>query len=168
MLPNFFLNLIFFINFLQVTIVILFNQLLGYVLAYLVFHTGDLLRFEVSRELPSFPKVMRDLIVCMFGQEILFYYSHRLLHYKFLYKFIHKTHHEYQTPYSLTAIYCHPIEHVLSNVVPVITGFVIVKCHVTTALLWLTIVITTTIGDHSGYHLPFLHSSELHDYHHLK
>lgn len=152
----------------QVITIVLFNQLIGYVLAYFVFYYGDLLSLKVSRSLPTFPKVMLDLVICLLCQEIGFYYSHRLLHSKMLYKRLHKLHHEYQAPYGLTAIYCHPIEHILSNILPVVAAFPVLKCHVSTALLWFTIVLTTTINDHSGYHLPFLHSAELHDYHHLK
>lgn len=152
----------------QVITIVLFNQLIGYVLAYFVFCCGDLLNLKVSRSLPSFSKVMFDLVICLLCQEIGFYYSHRLLHSKMLYKRLHKLHHKYQAPYGLTAIYCHPIEHILSNILPVVAAFPVLKCHVSTALLWITIALTTTINDHSGYHLPFLHSSELHDYHHLK
>lgn len=111
---------------------------------------------------------MLDLIVCMFTQEIIFYYSHRALHHKALYKLIHKKHHEYKSPTAITAIYCNPLEHVLSNLLPVAAAFPFLKCHVSTALLWLTIVVVTTLNDHCGHHLPFLHSSELHDYHHLR
>lgn len=152
----------------QLIKVVLFNQFLTYAVAYLLSFNGNFLGLQVTRELPSFSKVMLDLIVCMFCYEIFFYYTHRLLHHKSIYKMIHKVHHEYQTPIGISAIYCHPIEHLLSNIIPVVIGFPLMKCHPVTALLWLNIVIVTTINDHSGYHLPFLHSSELHDYHHLK
>jgi methylsterol monooxygenase len=42
------------------------------------------------------------------------------------------------------------------------------KSHIATAALWVSIVIVTTLNDHAGFHFPFLHSSELHDYHHFK
>jgi methylsterol monooxygenase len=34
--------------------------------------------------------------------------------------------------------------------------------------LWLFIAVFVTIQVHSGYHFPFLPSSEFHDFHHLK
>lgn len=50
-------------------------------------------------------------------------------------------------------MYCNPIEHVSSNLLPVIAGFPMVNCHVATAALWITIVIVTTLNDHSGFHV---------------
>lgn len=43
-----------------------------------------------------------------------------------------------------------------------------VNAPLSTSWVWFTITIITTLGDHSGYHMPFLHSPEFHDYHHLK
>lgn len=67
----------------------------------------------------------------------------------------------------LTLRYSSPVENLLSNVAPVVMAFPFLQSHVLTALLWISIAIITTLNDHSGHHLPFLHSSEIHDYHHV-
>lgn len=144
------------------------NEIVGLLLSlYFYYYQDNWLNVRVSRELPNFSIVMRDLLVCFSCQEIIFYYSHRLLHYRWFYA-LHKQHHEFVTPVCITAMYAGTIEHIFSNIVPVVIGFKIMNVHMVTALLWLLHVIITTLNDHSGYHLPFLHSSQLHDYHHLK
>ncbi|KAG5683687.1 hypothetical protein PVAND_012953 [Polypedilum vanderplanki] len=155
-------------NFSKVIQVVIRNQVISLLLLIFVYYQGsNFLKIRVTRDVPSFAVTMRDMLVCFFCQETFFYYSHRLLHTKYFYRW-HKQHHEYSTPVCITAIYCGVFEHIFSNLFPVVIGLRFMEAHITTAYLWLTIVLVTTLNDHSGHHLPFLHSSELHDYHHLK
>lgn len=149
---------------------ILFNQFfIGVPLAFVSYFGKKLKGFpENFREVPSFEKVLLELFVCILVDEIGFYYSHRLFHNGFFYKRFHKQHHEWQSPIAITATYCHPLEHILSNVLPVAGGSVLMQSHTSVTWLWLAMATLTTLNNHSGYHLPFSHSSEFHDFHHLK
>jgi len=124
-------------------------------------------QFNAS-DLPSFHWVLLEMCVFVMVEEIGFYYSHRLMHHRAIYKHIHKIHHEWTAPISIVGIYCHPIEHFLSNVLPLYLGPFIMGSHVATSLLWMCIAISSTQVSHGGYHLPFFPSPEAHDFHHLK
>ncbi|XP_025087115.1 fatty acid hydroxylase domain-containing protein 2-like [Pomacea canaliculata] len=123
--------------------------------------------FEPS-SLPSYQRALMEMVVFVAVEEIGFYYFHRLLHHPALYKEIHKLHHEWTAPVGVVAIYAHPIEHVLANLVPAVAGPLLMGAHVAMLWLWLGIVIVTTVIHHSGYHFPFMSSPEFHDFHHLK
>ena len=169
--------------------IVLFNQLILNFLVtmsvanYQMMPTGSHLRYT-----QSFPELMVTMVMYQVMYEILFYYTHRLLHHKLLYKWIHKLHHEWTgmyfnlgylkpdsnvlikilAPISLTALYAHPIEHIISNSLPVALPIIILNTPIATSWIIITTTLIGTLGDHSGYHVPFLHSSRSHDWHHSR
>jgi len=152
---------------------VLFNNL---VVSLVAGHVGYLVGFwingreseESMRRLPALTTILWQFPVLLLIREVPFYYSHVLLHHRLFYKRFHKMHHEWTAPVGLAATYCHPVEHIMSNLFPVALGVMLLKCHVTTSWMWYTYAIVYTITTHSGYHLPWMISSEYHDYHHLK
>lgn len=146
---------------------ILYNQVIVTIPTSLVLiYPISYYRLSFETEIPSFKTSIFHLVLFILIEETLFYYIHKLLHTKLLYKYIHKIHHEWTAPIGLCAIYAHPIEHIVSNLLPLFVGPFIFKSHVVTVWLWLCMAVINTIHTHSGYHLPFLPSSEQHDYHH--
>nr|XP_046266623.1 fatty acid hydroxylase domain-containing protein 2 isoform X1 [Scatophagus argus] len=119
-------------------------------------------------ELPTFHRALMELAVFSMVEEIMFYYSHRLFHHPGLYKHFHKQHHEWTAPIGVVAIYAHPLEHVISNMLPVVMGPLMLGSHLTTTTMWYCLALFSTTISHCGYHLPFLPSPEFHDFHHLK
>ncbi|CAO1395195.1 unnamed protein product [Diamesa serratosioi] len=153
----------------QVIMSVIFNQIcVGIPFALVSYYAMKLRGISDIRELPKFHRVLLDLAVCILVEEFGFYYSHRLMHSKKIYKYIHKRHHEWTSPISITAIYCHPIEHIFSNVLPPFLGVFVCGSHIAIMWIWFALALLSTLNAHSGYHLPFFPSPEAHDFHHLK
>jgi len=123
----------------------------------------------LTKQFPSWYIVFFQLTLCVVTEEILFYYSHRLLHYGSFYTKIHKIHHEFRAPIGIASEYCHPIEMVVSNIIPVVVGPMLCQAHILVSWMWFSLAIAGTISNHSGYLFPWLIGSlnpSFHDYHH--
>lgn len=88
----------------------------------LAFYVDKANGYVMEREVPDIWTCVGHFIFFAIVREITFYYSHRLLHHPYLYKRIHKKHHTWISPIAIAAAYCHPLEHVVSNVIPIALG----------------------------------------------
>ncbi|XP_063303915.1 fatty acid hydroxylase domain-containing protein 2-like [Pelobates fuscus] len=150
-------------------ITVLLNQLLiSFPMVLLMYPFMKSRGNPCGTELPTFHWVLLELAVFVLVEEILFYYSHRLVHHPSLYKHVHKKHHEWTAPVGVVSLYAHPLEHILSNMLPPMVGPMLMGSHVATIMLWFCLALVSTTISHCGYHLPFLPSPEFHDFHHLK
>ena len=66
----------------------------------------------------------------------------------------------------MATAYGHPVDFFLHCVLAVSLGPVLVRSHLSTAWLWYLVITLHELNDHSGFHLPWLRSSQAHDYHH--
>lgn len=93
--------------------------------------------------------------------EILFFVFHRLLHVPALYKYIHKRHHQWQIPMTLATLDTHPIEHLLTNVIPVLCGPALLGTNTALLCFWITVATVNSLLAHSGYS-----RNDFHTHHH--
>lgn len=117
-------------------------------------------------------------IFCLLCEDFAFHVMHRLMHkWKFLYQTVHKIHHQYTQPVGFSAEYSHPLEYILTGVVPSSLPLLILgpsNVHLATVLLGAVLRTFEVVDAHSGYDfpwspfrvLPFSVSASYHDYHH--
>ena len=126
---------------------------------------------SVAERLSQYPTLLEFMLsmpVYLIVEEIGFYYTHRAAHHPLLYGPIHKLHHSYKAPVAYTAVYAHPLEHIICNISPVVAGPVLLGSHPVTASVWIVLALIYTTNSHCGYFLQPHPSPEGHDWHHEK
>lgn len=119
------------------------------------------------RAVPSTMTLLRDIVVWMAVNEVLFFHIHRFFHVnKKMYKMVHKIHHQWTAPISFVAIYSHPLENVLANLMPLVMGMVLCGTHVLAAAIMIFVALVHTTAVHSGYWI--CDDNGMHDEHHKK
>jgi sterol desaturase/sphingolipid hydroxylase (fatty acid hydroxylase superfamily) len=129
---------------------------------------------SIRGSLPSTFVILRDLLVAALVNDTLFYWGHRMLHHKSIYKYIHKQHHQFKATIGIACEYAHPVEDIVSNIIPTLSACLFMGSHILVFWIWLAIALTFTIDAHSGYSfwispfnkLPFQVGSDRHDFHH--
>mmetsp|Transcript_109176 Transcript_109176/g.250467 ORF Transcript_109176/g.250467 Transcript_109176/m.250467 type:complete len:185 (-) Transcript_109176:55-609(-) len=132
---------------------------------------GGLLRVE--RATPSHLEMALHMAFSVFVNEVTFFYGHWLFHAnKTLYKKFHKVHHEFTAPNALAAVYCHPVELIVSDFLPLGAGIFLFRAHYVTGLIWILAAVLGTQTHHCGYRWPWIpghgHQPNFHDVHHEK
>lgn len=131
----------------------------------------------MSVQLPGPWEMFSHIIFGVICNEIIFFYGHWLMHAnKFLYRHIHKIHHEFKAPLGLAAIYCHPFEFFVSDLLPLGFGLVSVRAHPYTGVVWTAFAVMATQTHHCGIRWPWIDlfsmnaeaQPNFHDFHHEK
>lgn len=141
---------------------------------YFLYSAFNYFGTTIRGPLPAASIIFRDLAIAALMNDTLFYWGHRMLHHKLIYKYVHKQHHQFKVTIGIACEYAHPVEDVLSNLIPTLSGCLIMGSHILVFWLWLAIALTFTIDAHSGYNfllspfnkLPFQVESDRHDFHH--
>ena len=98
-------------------------------------------------------RILREGMQCLMLFEIFFYYSHRILHrFRFLYDNVHRVHHQLDKPIGLGALYAHPIEFIVCNLLPMSIGPMVLQTPLLVTLkLWLCFATSFVVVTHSGH-----------------
>ncbi|KAJ5780355.1 hypothetical protein N7457_005515 [Penicillium paradoxum] len=152
-------------------IVVTQNQIISSILHLLLLsattYAGINSSYRIESSLPTLAEILRDVFLSLLMREVMFYYSHRILHTPSLYARIHKKHHRFTAPIALAAQFAHPIEQIVANALPVSLPPQLLRSHIVSFWVFLAYELFNMSTVHSGY--DFFHNkAKMHDLHHEK
>ena len=108
--------------------------------------------------------MLGHLIVFALVQDTIFYWSHRVLHTRWLFKHIHSKHHRFRFVRPVVAEFAHPVENTI-NFLAFFAGPVLLGTPWVTLQVWIVVRMLETLDAHSGFRLTPI--SDRHAFHHL-
>ena len=124
----------------------------------------EFINFELYPIINFKPHVfLFQLIASLFISDFYSYIVHRLFHTPLFYKYIHKYHHYYKSPFALSAISSHPIEHIFFNIIAILIPIFLTKINFISSMIIMTFIIFNILTAHAG--LKILDNG--HNYHHV-
>jgi len=146
--------------------------LIIYPLIYVSYPLLSYLNLEMALPLPTILTFAWQMAFCIVAEDIAHYWLHRALHIQRIYKHIHKVHHQFATPFGLSASYAHWAE-VLILGIPTFVGPVLLRTHYFTFFSFLLFRQMDAVVTHCGYDfpnpldmIPYFGGTVAHDYHH--
>ncbi len=109
----------------------------------------------IAREVPAHSRRVYSMLVCIATNEVLFYYTHRVLHHQVLYSRVHFLHHRFASPFALAALFAHPAELFLCHILPITTALFLCSADFFFTLEWIVVAILNVQNDHSGFSFPW-------------
>lgn len=138
---------------------VIFNLI---VLSFFVFLTCspllNLLNFQFN-----FIKMIFDIICSIYMTDFFFFFSHRIMHSRYLYKWSHKVHHELKDPIGFGALYNHWFDYIFAGMLPAIYPQIILSSHYYTSIIWIILATTNVVFvSHGGFNIQ----DKYHYFHH--
>lgn len=109
-------------------------------------------------------------ILMFLSMEAMAYYTHRMLHGKWIFRYVHRWHHRCVATTPFNTVTMHPAEFIILQTVTFLPIFVL-PVHYVAFMALLVYVLVFNILDHSGikmsHWLPWHSTSHFHDDHHV-
>jgi sterol desaturase/sphingolipid hydroxylase (fatty acid hydroxylase superfamily) len=119
---------------------------------------------RMSADWPPLWLLLLHLLAFIAIQDTIFYWSHRMLHTRWLFSHVHFRHHRFRIVRSHVAEYAHPLEN-LFNLIALFAGPIALGSPLPVVAVWIVVRIAETVEAHSGF--AFTGSSSRHSFHHL-
>ena len=128
-----------------------------------------------QKDIPTPFQLFLQIVMFALLEDLIFYLNHRLMHTKLLYP-LHKVHHNYTHPIQLATQHAHPLDYLMSFVIPAAAGPLLLghSGHISTSQVWQIIRLAESQYAHCGYEfswspfnlIPFQNETAFHDWHH--
>ncbi|XP_039132538.1 sphinganine C4-monooxygenase 2-like [Dioscorea cayenensis subsp. rotundata] len=153
---------------------VLIQQAMQMVVVYMATKIRAKEGLAAKEQQPSLPVMAVQWVIAMIVLDTWQYFTHRYIHInRFLYKHIHAVHHAQIVPYVYGALYGHPLESLIVDIIGGTLAYLISGMTTRTSIYFFSFSLIKTLDLHSGLCIPwnplqafFFNDCAFHDTHH--